>query len=402
MNPASSSSEAEEVFALADRYQLDVYKKLPIVVQRAEDVWVFSSDGQRYLDLYGGHAVCITGHSHPKVVEAIQRQCRQLLFYSNVVYSDVRAQAARLLVESTPDGLEKVFFVNSGAEANENALKLARKMTGRRQVVSFQGGFHGRTLGALSATGIESCRTGIDPLVPDHLLIPFDDLEAVEQAVDERTAAVILEPIQSMAGVRMASPEFYQGLRRICDRSGALLIYDEIQTGMGRVGEMLFAGRYGVMPDVVTLAKGLASGVPMGAVLFSSEAARRIGAGDAGSTFGGSPLACAALIATLEAIRDEGMLENVQRQSAYLRERLEELPQVSETLGEGFLVGVRFQGEARPHQRWLLENRILTGLSGDPQVLRLLPPLTLQEKEIDRTIEVLSRRSQPAEGGGAD
>ena len=189
--------------------------------------------------MYGGHAVCITGHSHPKVVEAIQRQCRELLFYSNVVYSDVRAQAARLLVESTPQGLEKVFFVNSGAEANENALKLSRKITGRRQVVSFRGGFHGRTLGALSATGIESCRAGIDPLVPDHHLVPFDDLDAIEQAVDEGTASVILEPIQSMAGVRMASPEFYRGLRRICDRSGAVLIYDEIQTGMGRVGEML-------------------------------------------------------------------------------------------------------------------------------------------------------------------
>jgi acetylornithine/N-succinyldiaminopimelate aminotransferase len=383
--------QLKNLIDLEEQYQVATYKKFPFVVERGEDVWVYTSDGEKYLDLYGGHAVVSTGHSHPRIVKAIAEQAGRLIFYSNLVYNDTRARAAKQLVEVAPEVYTKVFFVNSGTEANENAIKIARKLTGRLKVVSFEGSFHGRTPGSIAATGLPKYRAGIKPMLEGHVYAPFADAEAVAKLVDSDTAAIILEPIQSMGGVKMAEPQFYQALRKICDDSGALLIYDEVQTGMGRTGDYFFAGRFGVTPDLVTLAKGIASGIPMGAVLMTEAIAGEIHNGDLGTTFGGGPIAAAALEATLEVIRDEKLLENVCINSAYLCEELGKLDFVEEVRGSGYLLGIRFKnGDARPYQQALLVKKIITGVADDTSVLRLLPPLTLKRAEIDLFLQELS------------
>ena len=375
---------------MEEQYQVATYKKFPFVVERGDDVWVYTTDGQRYLDLYGGHAVVATGHSHPRIVKSIADQAARLVFYSNLVYNDARARAAKNLVEIAPEPIKKAFFVNSGTEANENAMKIARMLTDRTRIISFEGGFHGRTPGSVSATGLAKYRENVSPLLEGHVYADFGSVASVESLLDDETAAVILEPIQSMGGVRMAEPEFYQALREMCDQAGAMLIYDEVQTGMGRTGEFFFAGRYGVIPDIVALAKGIASGVPMGAVLMTDAVAGEIRSGDLGTTFGGGPLACAALAATIEVISDEKLLENVRENSEYLFSELRKLPMVAEVRGLGYLIGIRFlSGQAKPYQQALLEQKIITGLSEDPSVLRLLPPLTLRRQEIDLFLDEL-------------
>src|SRR6185369_9206078 len=362
-----------------EQYQVATYKKFPFVIERGQDVWVYTSEGERYLDLYGGHAVVSTGHSHPRIVQAISDQSERLIFYSNLVYNDARARAAKTLVETAPAELTKAFFVNSGTEANENAMKIARMLTGRLKIVSFEGGFHGRTPGSVSATGLPKYRENVSPLLEGHVFADFGNVASVESLLDEDTAAVLLEPIQSMGGVRMGEPEFYQALRQMCDQVGAMLIYDEVQTGMGRTGEFFFAGAHGVVPDLVSLAKGIASGVPMGAVLMTDAIAGEIRTGDLGTTFGGGPLASAALEATVDVIRDERLLENVRENSEYLFAELRKMLLVEEVRGLGYLVGIKFAGgNAKPVQQALLEKKIITGLSEDPSVLRLLPPLTLR------------------------
>lgn len=381
---------SENMIDLEERYQVATYKKFPFVIERAQDVWVYTTEGDRYLDLYGGHAVVSTGHSHPTVVRAIAEQAEKIIFYSNLVYSDVRARAARKLVEAAPVLLSKAFFVNSGTEANENAMKIARMLTGREKIISFEGGFHGRTPGSVAAAGLLKYRQNISPLLPGHAQAPFDDIDMLARMIGQGTAAVILEPIQSMGGVRMGRPEFYKALREMCDDAGAMLIYDEVQTGMGRTGEFFFAGRDGVVPDMVTLAKGIASGVPMGAVLMTEEIAAEIKVGDLGTTFGGGMLAAAALEATVDVIREEGLLENVRETSAYLRSELEALEPVEEVRGLGYLMGIKFKdGKAKAYQQGLLQQKIITGLSDDTDVLRLLPPLTLRRPEVDLFLESL-------------
>jgi acetylornithine/succinyldiaminopimelate/putrescine aminotransferase len=387
----STQPQVENIIDVEEQYQVATYKKFPFVVERGEDVWVVTSTGERYLDLYGGHAVVSTGHSHPRVVRAISEQAGRLIFYSNLVYNDTRARAARKLVEVAHPLHTKVFFCNSGTEANENAIKIARKLTGRDKVISFEGSFHGRTPGSLAATGLGKYREGISPMLAGHVYAPFDDVAAVEQMIDEETAAVILEPIQSMGGARMGKPEFYRALRELCDRANAMLIYDEVQTGMGRTGDYFFAGRFDVVPDMVTLAKGIASGVPMGAVLVTEDIAGEIKLSDLGTTFGGGPLACAALEATIDVIRDEQLLDNVRTNAEYLYTELAKLPQVAELRGLGYLIGIKFQSEsAKPYQQALLERKIITGLADDASVLRLLPPLTLRRNEIDLFLNTLA------------
>jgi acetylornithine/N-succinyldiaminopimelate aminotransferase len=380
----STQAQLENLIDIEEQYQVATYKKFPFVIDRGQDVWVYTSAGDRYLDLYGGHAVVSTGHCHPRIVQAISDQASRLIFYSNLVYNDSRARAAKTLVETAPEPLAKAFFVNSGTEANENAMKIARMLTGRVRIISFEGGFHGRTPGSVSATGLPKYRENVSPLLEGHVFADFGSVASVESMLDEEAAAVILEPIQSMGGVRMAEPEFYQALREMCDQAGAMLIYDEVQTGMGRTGEFFFAGAHGVVPDLVSLAKGIASGVPMGAVLMTDAIAGEIRTGDLGTTFGGGPLACAALEATVDVIREERLLENVRENSEYLFEELRKLPIVEEVRGLGYLIGIKFSsGNAKPYQQELLEKKIITGLSDDPSVLRLLPPLTLKRAEVD-------------------
>ena len=370
--------------ALETAWQLKTYKRFPISIARGLGSRVWDVEGREYLDMYGGHAVATTGHCHPHVCQALHRQVDQLLFYSNMVSLDVRARAAQKLVEASPDGLTKTFFVNSGAEATENAVKLARLVTGRCELVTFEGGFHGRTLMALSAGGLPKYREHARPAALGHTILPFGALEPVRQRLAKGdVAAVFLEPIQSLAGVRMAEPEFYMGLRRVCDEFGALLIYDELQTGMGRTGQMNFAPLFGVVPDMITLGKGMASGVPIAAVLTNDRVAGRVNWGDLGTTFGGGPLAAAGLLATLEVMEQEQLPENVRAQSAWLFEQLRGMPHVAAVHGLGFLVGIRFQGGAKRWQEELLRRRIITGLSDDPEVLRLLPPLTATRSDLE-------------------
>ena len=372
-----------------DQYQLATYKKMPIAAERGEGVWIYTSDGDRYLDLYGGHAVAGTGHCHPHVVNAIRKQAGELLFYSNLVYSKARARAAEKLVSIAPDALTKTFFCNSGTEANENAMRMARMATGREKIITFSGGFHGRTADAISATFLGKYRELGKPNVPGHVEADFGDIESVRALADDTVAGIMLEPIQSMAGVRMAQPEFYRALRTLCDEHGIVLIYDEVQTGVGRTGQWFFAGSEasgGVVPDIVTLAKALGSGVPVAACLVTDAIASHIKENDLGTTFGGGMLAMAAVTATIEAIEQDRMLENVRRVEAYLRERLREVQQVEAVHGLGFLLGIEFRENAAAVHKRLLERKIITGTSSNPKVLRLLPPLCLTEDQVDEFI----------------
>jgi acetylornithine aminotransferase/acetylornithine/N-succinyldiaminopimelate aminotransferase len=413
-----------DIAASEEQFQLATYKKMNIAAERGEGVWIYSSDGDRYLDLYGGHAVAGTGHCHPHVVKAIREQAGQLLFYSNLVYSRARAGAAEKLISVAPALLTKVFFCNSGTEANENAMRMARMATGREQIITFTGGFHGRTADAISATFLGKYRELGKPNVPGHLQAEFGNIGSVRAIADETVAAIMLEPIQSMAGVRMAEPDFYRELRELCDERGIRLIYDEVQTGAGRTGEWFFAGSTsasrgsaapegsqgprearapgsnepaneprrgdrGVVPDIITLAKAVGSGVPVGACLVTDEIASHIKENDLGTTFGGGMLAMAAVTATLEAIESDGLLENVKTVEAYLRERLREVEQVVAVHGRGFLLGIEFAEKAAPVHQALLERKIITGTSSNPNVLRLLPPLVLQTAEVDLFVSAL-------------
>ncbi|MDQ1707325.1 MAG: acetylornithine/N-succinyldiaminopimelate aminotransferase [Pyrinomonadaceae bacterium] len=375
-----------EVAALEERFQLATYKKMPIVAERGEGVWLYASNGEKYLDLYGGHAVAGTGHSHPHVVAAIREQAGKLLFYSNLVYSDARARASEHLVSVAPAELTKAFFCNSGTEANENAMRLARLTTGRENVITFSGGFHGRTADAISATFLGKYRELGKPNVPGHLAAEFGDIESVRALADEKVAAIMLEPIQSMAGVRTAPTEFFRELRTLCNERGIVLIYDEVQTGVGRTGSWFFAGSEasgGVVPDVITLAKALGSGIPVGACLVNERISAGIKENDLGTTFGGGMVAMAAVNATLEVIENDGLLANVRTVEAHLRRRIREVPQVAAVYGRGFLLGLEFQENAAPVHQSLLERKIITGTSSDPKVLRLLPPLCLAASEVD-------------------
>jgi len=382
----------EDVVGLEDRYQLTTYKKMPIIAERGEGVWVYDSDGRRYLDLYGGHAVAATGHCHPHVVAGIREQAERLLFYSNLVYSETRAKAAEKLLMVAPAPLAKVFFTNSGTESNENAMRMARMVTGRDNVITFSGGFHGRTADSISATFLGKYRDLGKPNVPGHLQAEFGDIESVRALADETVAAIMLEPIQSMAGVRMEKPEFYQALRQLSEERGIVLIYDEVQTGIGRTGEWFFSGSpagNGVVPDILTLAKALGSGVPVGACLVTEAIASHIKENDLGTTFGGGMIAMAAVRATLEAIEQENMLANVKKVSDYLFSRLAEIPQVVTVRGLGFLIGIEFSEKTEPLHRTLIERRVITGTSSNCHVLRLLPPLCLKPAEVDLFITEL-------------
>jgi acetylornithine/N-succinyldiaminopimelate aminotransferase len=386
------SRDSAGTVASEDEFQLATYKKMPIVAERGKGVWLYSGDGQKYLDLYGGHAVAGTGHSHPHVVAAIARQAEKLLFYSNLVYSEARARAAEKLISIAPASLAKVFFCNSGTEANENAMRMARLASGREKVITFSGGFHGRTADAISATFLGKYRELGKPNVPGHLQAEFGDIESVRKLADKTVAAIMLEPVQSMAGVRTSSREFFRELREICDALGIVLIYDEVQTGVGRTGEWFFAGSEaggGIVPDVITLAKALGSGIPVGACLVSEKIAANIKENDLGTTFGGGMIAMAAVNATLEAIENDSMLENVKAGEAHLRNRITEITEVTQVRGLGFLLGLQFADKAAPIQKGLLERRVITGTSSDTNVLRLLPPLCLRTSEMDLFIDEL-------------
>lgn len=393
MIAVSEKTEFAGIAAIEEQFQVATYAKMNIAVERGEGAWIYTSEGEKYLDLYGGHAVCATGHCHPHIVKALQDQAETLLFYSNLVYSQVRAKAAEKLISIAPNSLTKAFFCNSGTEANENAMRMTRFATGREKIITFSGGFHGRTADSISATFLGKYREIGKPNVPGHIRAEFADLDSVRTVADETVAAIMLEPIQSMAGVTESTPEFFKGLREICDERGICLIFDEVQTGIGRTGNWFFGGSDlagGIEPDIITLAKSLGSGVPVGACLVNEKISAKIKTNDLGTTFGGGMLAMAAVSATLEAIEQDRMLENARNVEIYLRERLTEIPNAVSLRGKGCLLGIEFAEDAKNIHARLLEKKIITGTSSDARILRLLPPLCVKIEEIELLVDALS------------
>lgn len=366
-----------------DAYLLPTYSRLPIALVRGEGSYVWDESGNRYLDFYGGHCVTALGHCPPRVVDAIRKQAGTLMFYSNVVYSPVRARAAQVLGDLAPAGMDNIFFGNSGTEANETALKLARVATGNTQIVGVSGGFHGRTLGSLAVTGIDRFRAPYQSVLAPAHFVEFGDAAALAAVLksNKDIAAVIVEPIQSMAGVQTAPDSYFHAIRKACDEAGCLLIFDEIQTGVGRTGQFTFADRVGVKPDIITLAKSLGSGVPVGAVLASDAVAATVKHGDHGTTFGGGMIAMAALIATLEELTEGGWMKRAPALFNRIKEGL--APHVVAVRGEGGLIGIELSGAAAPVVAALRDRGVLTGGSGHPNTIRLLPPLSVSEQEIE-------------------
>ena len=373
---------------------LPVYAQMPVRPISGHGSWLVDEEGNEWLDAYGGHAVAATGHSHPDVVRALSEQAARLLFYSSVVAHPNREELARVIARLSPDPLGRVFFCNSGAEANENALHLARKVTGRGEVVSLEGGWHGRTVATLAITHGEKYEAGARRAgMPLSRKVPFDDITALEQAVTDEIAALILEPVQGMSGARDCSPAFLAAARRVTEDHGALLIFDEVQCGVGRCGAFTAAESFGIVPDVLTMAKGLGSGIPIAATVTTESVAAQVVIGDLGSTFGGGPVPCAAALATIEVIERDGLIENAMRVGDRLRAGALALG-ARGVQGRGLLLGLRLGRPAAPVQQALFGHRILTGTSSDPEVLRLLPPLSFSEAEadflLDRLGEVLA------------
>ena len=367
-----------------------VFAQFPIEVVSAEGVWLTTADGRRILDLYGGHAVAALGYGHPGWLAALAQQARSVPFQSNAVAMEVRTRAARRLVEFSALPLPTVFFVNTGAEANENALKLACRITGRDQVVAIEGGFHGRTAAAGAVTWGAAAKWYGFPRTPfDVQFLPRRDAAALAGGITSRTAAVIVEPVQGVGGAFDMGREYLESLRRRCDQTGAFLIFDEVQCGMGRSGHPFAANLYGVVPDMITAAKALGAGFPVGALLCGARAREALKPDVLGTTFGGGPLACAVVLAVIEAIESEGLLENVRRVSRRIRETCVVGP-VTGSQGEGFLLGLRLSRPASEVQPALLERGILAGTSADPTVLRLLPPFTLGESHAELLRDALA------------
>jgi acetylornithine/N-succinyldiaminopimelate aminotransferase len=373
----------------ADSQLLPTYTPYPFPLISGRGDQVFDDQGNAYLDFYGGHCVASTGHCHPAVAAAIAEQAHKLIFYSAAAQLPIRDQAAQVLVEFAGAGMASVFFCNAGAEANESALKVAIKLTGRKQLAAFQGAFHGRSLLALSVTDAPALRKDYQGLLAPTQFLPFADRAALEAADLSQTAAVIVEPIQSMAGIKTAPAVWFAALREKCTRAGTLLVFDEVQTGIGRLGMPFAAQLYGVAPDLITCAKGMASGVPMGGVLMNAEVAAALKPGDLGSTFGGGPLACAALIATLKVIADEQLMPRAGKLAKQVRAGLN-TGIVRKVRGEGLLLGLDAGTQAKALKTHLLKHQILVGGSDDPAILRLMPPLTVTDQAVERLLASIS------------
>ncbi len=387
MNTANSASEDPRTREAA--VMLQVYGQLPFVPAQATGCDLVTTSGQRILDFWGGHAVAALGHGHPRLVQAICEQARQLIFQSNAVALDVRAAAAEQLVGIAPKNLSRVFFVNSGAEANENALRMACLATGRQKILALTHGFHGRTAAAGAVTWNSADSWYGFPNTPFAVdFIPRNDVAAAESMIDESVAAVIFEPVQGVAGAFDLSADFVAALREGTSRTGALLISDEVQCGMGRTGHYFAIEACRAEPDLLTTAKGLGGGIPCGALLCSESVSKTVGLGSLGSTFGGGPVAAAAIIAVIETIKAEDLLANVRRREAEIREHCVTGP-VRSVQGMGLLLGLVCDRPAGEIRDALLQRDILTGTSADPSVLRLLPPLVLQPEHVRRLAKAL-------------
>lgn len=388
----------EEIYQKDQDYYLPVFARYQLVLSHGEGPYVYDTDGNRYIDYLGGIAVNALGHAHPALVRAIADQAGKMVHCSNLYYTETQAVLAEKLVKSS--GLGKVFFANSGAEANEGAMKLARKYANKispekTQMITAWHGFHGRTLATLTATAQPKYQEGFAPLPAGFDYVAYDDIEALGKLMSEKTCAVLLEPIQGEGGVHVPGAEYLKKVRELCDHYGALLILDEIQTGVGRTGTMFAYEQLGVQPDIVTLAKGLAGGVPIGAFIATDKVAAAFRPGDHGSTFGGNPLACAAANAVFDTIKEEHLLEHCQQVGAYLAAELRKLQAkypalITEVRGMGLMLGMQLTKPGRDIVNACMEGgAIINCTAGD--VLRFVPPLIIQEAHVDELITILDK-----------
>ncbi len=376
-----------------DRFVMPTYKRHPVVISRASGSTVWDVDGREYLDLFAGWGVSGLEYGHPGVVKAIQAQAEKLIHMPNNYYNELQGKLAEAIATRSFGG--KCFFCNSGAEAAEGALKLARKYgspAGRDEIITMEGSFHGRTFGALSATGQAKYREGFGPILAGFRYVPFGDFGALRNALSDKTCAVMVEPIQGEGGIHVASREYFQDIKSVCSDSDVLLIFDEVQTGVGRTGEYFGYQLYGVEPDVMTLAKALGGGFPIGALVVQPRLANILVPGNHASTFGGSPLACAAALAVFEAIEEENLLENVKAAGAYLKEKLESLklkhPVIKDVRGVGLMVGAELTREGGGIVEECMRKGLLINCTAG-SVLRFLPAMTVTREQIDRGMQIL-------------
>ncbi len=380
---------AQEIIGIENQHTSGVYAKQMLTIVRGQGALLFDADGNEYLDCSSGHGVANLGHAHPKIAEALYKQASTLITLFESFPNDQRAMLMEKIT-SLIDGLERVFFCNSGTEAVEAALKFSRISTGQKNVVAAMRAFHGRTYGSLSATFNKKYREGFEPLVPGFGHVAYNNIDALDKAVNEETAAVILEVVQGEGGVYPASAEYVQAARRICDEHGALLIVDEIQTGFGRTGRMFAIQHFGVTPDLLTCAKSLAGGVPMGAVLIGRNV-KNLAPGVHSSTFGGNPLSCAAANAALDVMKEEDLPGQAAAKGAYLMEKLKKIesPNIREVRGMGLMIGIEMKQKVTPYIKALQEKKVIA-LNAGMTVIRLLPPLVISYEQIDHLVKVLT------------
>jgi len=382
----------EETIALFEQYVIGNYSRLGRVIVRGQGCYLYDADGNEILDMFPGWAVSALGHCHPKVVTAIQQQAAQLLHIDNTFYSEPQGQLAKLLSERAFGG--KCFFCNSGAEANEAALKLARLHTaeGKYKFITAEGSFHGRTFATMTATAQPKYHEGFLPLLPGFVYVPFNDVDALEAAFSDEVAAVLVEPIQGEGGIHIASREYLEAIRRLCDEHGALMILDEVQTGIGRTGKWFAYQHYDLEPDIITMAKALGGGVAIGAMMAKPEVAASLVPGKHASTFGGNCLACAAAVAVIEAIEQENLLENAVRLGQYTKERLEALQQkysiIEEIRGVGLMIGVELRRNGQAIVDACLERGLRINCTTQT-VLRFMPPMIATTEHIDKAIDIV-------------
>jgi len=388
----------KQIIRLTEKYVASTYTRFPIALVRGKGARVWDADGKEYLDFVGGIAVNSLGHNHPAVIRAIERQARKLIHVSNLYHIAPQSELARELCRHS--FADRVFFCNSGAEANEAAIKLARRYGGERlggkyEVLSATNSFHGRTLATLTATGQEKVRAGYDPLPPGFRQVAYNDLGAMEAAIDENTtAAILVEPIQGEGGVVLPGKDYLRGLRELCDRKNLLLIFDEVQVGMGRTGKLFAYEHYGVEPDIMTLAKALGGGLPLGAMLAREAVARSFGPGSHASTFGGNPLACSVGLAVLKSMLRGGVLKNCAKMARLLMSGLlslkARLPVIREVRGKGLIVGVELEREGSKIVEDCMGQGLLINCTAH-KVLRFLPPLIVGKKELEQGLAILEK-----------
>jgi acetylornithine/N-succinyldiaminopimelate aminotransferase len=382
----------QETIELFDKYVIANYGRLPRVIVKGEGCYLYDADGNKILDMFPGWAVSAIGHCHPRVVEALRKQAGELLHIDNTFYSEPQGELAKLLSERAFGG--KCFFCNSGAEANEAALKLARLHTPQEKYkfITAEGSFHGRTMATLTATAQPKHHEGLLPLLPGFAYVPFNDINALESAFSNEVAAVMLEPIQGEGGINIASKEYLQAVRRLCDENAALLIFDEVTTGVGRTGKWFAYQHFDVEPDMMTMAKALGGGVAIGAMMASEEVAASLVPGKHATTFGGNALVCAAAVAVIEAIEQENLLQNAAELGQYTKDKLEQLKQkhniIDSVRGVGLMIGIKLTGPGNEIVDKCLDNGLRINCT-QGTVLRLMPPMIATKEQIDQAVETL-------------